>query len=126
MKATVLLLAVACLPFLGGFAFAGGTMVWETSTMEDFNGGTLKGVVVYPPGGVRLGPTLSKIEVEEGSIWCLLDVQGRGLYFGTARGASVYRVLEGKAERVLELDDEVPPRKALPEEEGPVSRVPTS
>ncbi|MHC4598920.1 MAG: hypothetical protein ACYS47_07940 [Planctomycetota bacterium] len=105
MKVIALILGVAAALVPCAASLAGGTTIWETSTAEDFNTGTLTGVVVFPPGGVRLGPALEKIEVEEAAIWCLLDVPDRGLFVGTAKGGAVYRVVQGKAERLFKPEE---------------------
>ncbi|MHC4779287.1 MAG: SMP-30/gluconolactonase/LRE family protein [Planctomycetota bacterium] len=106
MKCCFLFITVSALLLCSGVARGGGTTVWETSTSDDFNAGELSGVVVFSPGGVRIGPVFDKIEVKESAIWCVIDVPGRGLHFGTAKGGSVYRLVGSKAEKILESEEE--------------------
>jgi len=91
---------------MAGTAVA-GTTVWESTTSQDFNAGELEGVVVVAPGRVRLGPTLEKFELEEGAVWCLHNVPGRGLFVGTARGAAVYVLVGSKLKNVLKAEEEL-------------------
>ncbi len=104
MRILTPLICLLVLAFASASATGGGTTIWETSTAGDFNAGTLEGVVVYPPGGVKPGASLARRELEEGVIMSLLDVPGRGMFVSTGRPGAVYRIDGDSMEKVLETE----------------------
>ncbi len=105
MRAQAILLVIAAAAAAAGTAAAGGTSIWELSSKEHFDRGTLDRVVVFSPGGIRLGPSFARYEVEETGVWSLFVTADGILFAGTARPASVYRLQNGKLERILKTEE---------------------
>lgn len=104
MKGAAVLLFFAPL-LVSAPVFAGGTSVWELSSKEHFDAGTLEKVVVFAPGGVRLGPSFRKFEVEEVGVWSIFIAGDGTIYAGTARTGSVYKLAGDKMQRILKTEE---------------------
>jgi hypothetical protein len=87
-------------------AQGGGTAVWELSSKEHFDKGTMEGVVSYQPGGLRIGPALKKFQLkDEVGVWCTYLSPAGEVFLGTAKGASVYRLETEGPKRLLKTEE---------------------
>lgn len=100
-----ILLSLLALLLLPAAALAGGSSAWEVVSQEAFDRGTLQGVVTFAPGGLRPGPTLGSLSVEEVAVWRTFLSPAGELYVGTAKNASVYKLEGGTLRRILQTDE---------------------
>lgn len=71
----------------------GKTERWTVSTPEDYQKGTLENIIVFSSGELALGPTLTRHESGELSLWCsAVDEKSGTVYFGSGTEGKIYRL----------------------------------
>ncbi|MFH1231447.1 MAG: hypothetical protein V1709_08125, partial [Planctomycetota bacterium] len=86
-------------------AFATTTMVWNISSEEDFNKGTLDGVIINSDGEVSLGLPVKRFESGEISIWTAIADKNGNFYFGTGNSGKLLTMADGKLKEIFATEE---------------------
>jgi hypothetical protein len=95
-------LAGLLVPSLSG---AATTVLWESTTADDFKAGTLEKVVLSSEGRLVAGRKVESLAADPATaIWSVLVASDGRTYFGTSPEGRILRRGDGKVETVADTD----------------------
>lgn len=71
-------------------AFAGGTRIFQVSTLQDFLRGEAKGVEISTEGYLSPGPKFDVYDLKVSSVWSLLAHSNGKIFVGTGNSGKIY------------------------------------